>query len=326
MKVAFGSEAERTAAVAAIASNRTAGCVLDLLSYWTCWRLGALGALSETCGTVHIAQSTMDHLLARRERIGHSVQAGFKSARYEGGKMAVVEVGPEVVQTWLTDVEGAIEWTRQNAVVCPLIVPENIPELLRDFLRNSPWEIFDSLIVAMQKGILLVTDDMPTREFGRRFGFDRSAWLQPVFMVAGNRKKIDFDTYVKWTAHLIGAGHNYVCVSGKALIRAASIDAEAVECPGYLFRQIARMIGGAPAEPASHVRVAIEFLRHVWNDPSALRYREKTTGFLLEQLIRERTVDYRRILRTVAWTFTGAPDLIAYLNVWLRGHFIDLAA
>ena len=326
MKVAFGSEAERTAAVAAIASNRNAGCVLDLLSYWTCWRLGAFEALSETCGTVHIAQSTMDQLLARRERISHSVESGLKSARYEEGKMALVEVAPEVVQTWLTDVESAIEWARANAVVCPLIVPESIPEALREFLRDSPWDIFDSLIVAMQKELLLVTDDMPTREFGKRFGFNRSAWLQPVFMVAGNRNKIDFDTYVKWTAHLIGAGHNYVCVSGKALIRAASIDAETGECPGYIFKQTARMIGGAPAEPASHIRVAIEFLQHAWNDPSARGYRERATGLLLEQLVRERAADYRQMLRTVVWVFTGVPDLIAYLTAWLRGHFIDLAA
>ncbi|MCK1668984.1 tetratricopeptide repeat protein [Bradyrhizobium sp. 153] len=326
LKVAFGSEAERRAAIAAIVSNRAAGCVLDLLSYWTCWRLGALGALSETCGTIHIAQSTMDQLLARRERIAHSVQAGMKSARYDEGRMAVVEVVPEVVLEWLTDVEAAIEWTKTNAVVCPLIVPENIPGVLREFLRDGPWEIFDSLIVAMQRDMLLVTDDAPTREFARRFGFDRSTWLQPAFMVASNRHKIDFDTYVKWTAHLIGAGHNYICVSGGALIRAASIDAEAGECPGYFFRQITRMIGGAPAEPASHIRVVLEFLRHVWNDPGALRYRERATGFVLEQLVRERTADYGRILRTVVRASSGTPDLVQYLMAWLRGHFIDLAA
>jgi hypothetical protein len=268
----------------------------------------------------------MDQLLARRERIAHSVQTGLKSARYDEGKMAVVEVAPEVVQTWLTDIEAAIEWARTNAVVCPLIVPENIPEVLREFLRDGPWEIFDSLIVAMQREMLLVTDDAPTRQFASRFGFDRSTWLQPAFMVAGNRNKIDFDTYVKWTAHLIGAGHNYVCVSGRALTRAASIDAEAGESPGYYFRQTARMIGGAPAEPASHIRVVIEFLRHAWNDSSALRYREKTTGFLLEQLIRERTSDYGRILRTIVRAAAGVPDLIEYLTAWLRGHFIDLAA
>ncbi|WP_354110853.1 hypothetical protein [Bradyrhizobium sp. S3.12.5] len=326
LKVAFGSEDERRAAIAAIVSNRAAGCVLDLLSYWTCWRLGALGALSQTCGTVHIAQSTMDQLLARRERIAHSAQAGLKSARYDEGRMAVVEVAPEVVQTWLSDVEAAIEWARTNAIVCPLIVPEEIPDVLREFLRNGPWEIFDSLIVAMQRKMLLVTDDAPTREFARRFGFDLSAWLQPAFMVASNRNKIDFDTYVKWIAHLVGAGHNYVCVTGTVLIRAAAIDAEAGECPGYFFRQTVRMMGGAPAEPASHIRVALEFLRYAWTDPSALRYREGTTGFLLEQLVRDRTADYGRILRTIVRASAGVPELIEYLTAWLRGHFIDLAA
>jgi hypothetical protein len=190
----------------------------------------------------------------------------------------------------------------------------------------GPLEIFDSLIVAMQREMLLVTDDAPTREFARRFGFDRSTWLQPAFMVAGNRNKIDFDTYVKWIAHLIGAGHNYICVSGTALIRAAAIDAEAGECPGYFFRQTARMIGGVAAEPASHIRVAIEFLRYAWNNPSALRYREKTTGLLLEQLVRDRTADYGRILRTIVRASSGVPGLVEYLAAWLRGHFIDLAA
>jgi hypothetical protein len=39
LKAAFGSEAERNATVTAIVSSNAAGCVLDLLSYWTCWRL-----------------------------------------------------------------------------------------------------------------------------------------------------------------------------------------------------------------------------------------------------------------------------------------------
>jgi cellulose synthase operon protein C len=205
-------------------------------------------------------------------------------------------------------------------------VSDKTPEVLRDFLRDSPSEIFDSLFLAMEKELLLITDDMPTREFGRRFGFERSTWLQPAFMVASNRRKIDFDTYVRWTAHLIGAGHNYVCVSGKALIRAASIDAGAGECPGYFIKQVARMIGGAAAEPPSHIRVVVEFLRHVWNDPSALGYRERATGFLLDQLVRERTADYRRILRTVMWAVADIPALTVYIAAWMRGHFLDLAA
>jgi hypothetical protein len=326
LKVALGSEAERNAAVAEIVSNRAASCVLDLLSFWTCWKLGALRPLSEVCGTVHLAQSTMDQLQARRDRMSHAAQSGSKTAGYQDGKIAVTEIAPEVVKEWLADIDGAIEWAKSSAIVSPLIVPEKIPEVLREFLRDSPSEIFDSLVLAIQKELLLVTDDMPTREFGRRFGFERGTWLQPVFMVAFNKSKIDFDTYVRWTAHLVGAGHNYVCVSGKALIGAASIDVEAGECPGYFFKQIARMIDGAAAEPASHIRVVVEFLRHAWNAPFALGYRERATGFLLDQLVRERTGDYGRILRTVMWALADIPALTVYLAAWLRGHFLDLAA
>jgi hypothetical protein len=145
-------------------------------------------------------------------------------------------------------------------------------------------------------------------------------------MVASNRRKIDFDTYVRWTAHLIDAGHNYVCVSGKALIHAAEIDAQAGECPGYFFRQTTNTIGGAAAEPASHIRVVLEFLRRVWSGPSRVGYREKTTGLLLEKLIRERTADYRKILRTVAWVAADNMAMTLYISDWMRGHFIDLEA
>ncbi|MCW2220786.1 hypothetical protein M2232_004318 [Bradyrhizobium japonicum] len=84
------------------------------------------------------------------------------------------------------------------------------------------------------------------------------------------------------------------------------------------------MIGGAAAEPASHIRVALEFLTRLWGSPSPVPYREKATGLLLEQLVRERTADYRRILRTVALraSTNRAPRL--YIADWLRGHFIKL--
>jgi hypothetical protein len=178
--------------------------------------------------------------------------------------------------------------------------------------------------LAMEKDLLLITDDMPTREFGRRFGVRRSSWLQPVFMVANNRKKIDFDTFVRWTAHLVGAGHNFVCVSGNALLHAASIDEQAGQCPGYFFNQIANTIGGSAAEPRSHIRVVLEFLRRVWYGPSAVRYREKTTGLLLEKLIQERTADYRKILRTVSLEVADNMALTRYISDWMRGHFISL--
>lgn len=325
LKVAAGTQPERRNATASIFENGTSGCVLDLNSYWTCWRLGALSTVMELCGNVHLVQSTMDRLQARRERISKSAQTGSKTARYDDGKMAITEVTPEYIQGLLADVDQAIEWAKTHAIICPLIVPETAPQSLREFRRDSALEIFDSVILSMQKSLLLVTDDMPTRDFGRQLGVTRSSWLQPIFMIANNRGKLDFETYVKWSAHLIGAGHNYVCVSGQTLVRAATIDARSGECPGYFLKQTVKMLGGAAAEPESHVRVAVEFLHLLWSDDSALPYRERATGMLLDHLVRERTRDYRQILLTVMWQVRAIPRLTEYLQSWLRGHFIDLS-
>jgi hypothetical protein len=111
-----------------------------------------------------------------------------------------------------------------------------------------------------------------------------------------------------------------------AVIRSAVIDAEAGECPGYFFKQIGRMIGGSAADPPSHIRVTLEFLRYAWTSHAAHRYREPVTGLLLNELIRDRTEDYKKILRTIAACVADVPALTAHLRTWLRGHFLDIAA
>ena len=58
LKVAAGNFEEREAADRAIRSNGRRGCVLDLLAFWTAWRIGALKAVRATCGPIHLPQSS----------------------------------------------------------------------------------------------------------------------------------------------------------------------------------------------------------------------------------------------------------------------------
>ena len=66
------------------------------------------------------------------------------------------------------------------------------------------------------------------------------------------------------------------------------------------------------------VRASVDHPTEIWFNERAreLTFRsvERANGFLLEKLKRERTADYRQILRTIVWAFTGLPDLIAYLT------------
>lgn len=322
LKVAMGNEPERAAATGAVHDNARKGCVLDLLAFWTAWRLQALDAIIATCGRIHLTQSVIDRLRTRREKIDFSSKDGLQSIRYEAGNLALQEVRPEVVREWRDDLDRAIAWAEANATICPLVAGEELPAALREHLRVGRSDVFDSLVLAMQAGVLLITDDLPTRELSRLIGGAASAWLHRVFEVALDQECIEFDTFIGWSAHLVNAGHNYIGVSGPVLARALRLDIETGEGPGYLFNTLSKVIGGRNAEPRSHIVACLQCLRDLWSDSGAAAYCRRPTGLLLEQLVRERYDDYGLILRMVLHQVRDLPQLAEYIHSWARGHFI----
>jgi Flp pilus assembly protein TadD len=323
LKVAVGDEPERLAAKQAIRENSQKGCVLDLLAFWTAWRLKALDSVVATCGPIRLAQSVLDRLRARRERIDNFAREGRRSASYQAGRMVIHEVSAEDVVKWRDDLDQAIAWAEANATICPLVVGQDVPAVLREFVRAGSSDMFDSLALAIQEGLLLVSDDLPTRvELSRLTGRGGCAWLHAVFVAAGERRHIDKDTYTRWSANLVGAGHNYIGISGEALVRALRMDAETGEVPGYLFTTLAKVIGGGNAEMSSHLSACIQCLRDLWQDHRTRNYREPATGILLSNLLRARTGDHRIILQHLLRWAWDLPQLIEYIHAWMRGHFI----
>ncbi len=322
LKVAFGSLEERDAATEAIRNNRRAGCVLDLLAFWTAWRLEALEAVVAACGPIHLPQSVLDRLRARREAFEGPSGNGFLSSRYDQGKMSVTEVSADDVAALHDETGRAIAWVDQNATIAAVLAGDELPEVLREHLRFGRGDMFDAAVLSHQSHLLLVSDDLPIREFGSAMNGVGGAWLHAVFGQSRWRGHIDEDQYVRWSAHLIGAGHSYLGVTGDMLARAARLDALVERAPGYLFRALSKMVGGVAAEPHSHIAAAAGCLRRLWRDPEAVAYREPTTGFLLRQLIRDRTKDYDAILRDLLRALRTLPGLVDYIEGWLRGYFL----
>ena len=313
--MALGNEPERRTSVLAIRSNGASGCVLDLLAFWTAWRLKALDCIAATCGPIQLTQSVVDRLRHRRERLHHSSQDGGRSARYQDGKIAVTEIAAEVINEWVEDVDAAITWVEENAIVMPLVIGDSLPEAIREQLRSGQSDVFDSLALAMQTGRLLISDDLPTREIGRLLSFEKSAWLHQVFGCALERKRIDFDTFIRWTASLVEACHGYIGVSAYALARSLAMDAEEGTAPGYLFSTLSKVLGGCAAEPRSHLMAVVGCLREIWTGHPRKKYREAATGVMLRQLIRERNADYSALLSAVNDYVSDIPPLVDYLEL-----------
>jgi hypothetical protein len=130
------------------------------------------------------------------------------------------------------------------------------------------------------------------------------------------------DTFIRWSANLIDAGHSYIGVFGPMLARSLQLDSAAGEAPGHLFKSLTKAIGGKGADPRSHIRACLECLRPMWTDAEPPIYYKRATGLLLRQLLRERYDDYGLILRTMLHHVRYLPDLVEYIRGWMRGHFI----
>ena len=323
LKVATGSTDERAAAQRAIKQNAKQGCVLDLLALWTAWRLKSLETIIAECGPIHVPQSVMDQLRARRERLADSLEEGLRTGSHKDGKIELQQVPPEAIREWHADVEALIGWAQEHAVICPLVMADDLPEEFRDSRQEHGLDFFDSMLVAFQRKMLLVTDDLPSRQLAGGLPGTLTTWQHQIYYAADEARRLDRATYTRWTAELIEAGHNYISVSGLALAHALRLDADAGEGPGRYFKALARMIGGKIADPVSHVGVVVGCLQRMWAESTLEAVRMPAASYLLTQIIRERTADYARILAAILVDiYSSRSAAHSYVVRWLRGHFL----
>lgn len=323
LKVTAGNAVEREATTAAIQEHGQRGCVLDLLAFWTCWRLGALDAVVATCGPIRVPRSVIDRLRARRERLRDGAIHGHQSAGYlPDGRISVTETPAETFTGLIDDIDHAIAWLEGHAEIAPLVISDTLPAELRNFLKNRRTDALDAVALAVQGDTLLITNDLPAREFLRILTGTNGAWVHAVIGAALEAEHIDMDAYVRWSAWLIEAGHSYLGVNAPALAHAARLEGVAAMNPGSLFTTLSRVIGGTEADAPSHLNVCVMFMFDLWRDWQTAEFRKPVTGHLLDQLLRGRRHDYTKILRTALTWARDLPDLYKYIRDWTIGHFV----
>jgi hypothetical protein len=188
-------------------------------------------------------------------------------------------------------------------------------------VRNGRTHMFDSAILAKNLGVLFISDDFPTRVLAGESMGVASAWSDQVLRTGADMGALDYSTYARWAAQMVGIGHDYIGTTGKALAEALLLDVKADGVVGYNFKTLAGALGGARAEPGSHVRAAADALLRIWRDDALERVREPATGFLLQRLITART-DYEQMLVALYQSFKPFPAVQEYIVGWMRGHFL----
>jgi hypothetical protein len=323
LKVAIGTVDERDYASQSIKDNGRRGCVLDLATFWTAHRLRVLDALKDTCGLIHVPQSVVDHLRLRRDHLADGAAEGRSSATLVDGKFTIVKTPPEQIVAARADIDAALQWLNDNASVRPMDVSDDLPAELRDILRKDEHALLDAVILAVQHKLLLVSDDLPLRQLAQSLGA-RGCWLHAALMQAANANRLEFDKYVRSSADLALAGHNFLSVTGEVVVRAAKMDAETGPSPGPLATALAGLLGGKIADRRSHTIVALKSLSLLWSDSETHAYRRPVASLVLRSVTRERVADCLDMLDDIeaAASQLIAADLADYIRAWRTGHFL----
>jgi tetratricopeptide (TPR) repeat protein len=323
LKVSTGTIEDLTADEASVRRNQGRGCVTDLQTFHTMWRLGIIEAITKVCGRIHIPQSVLDRLKIRREHLHRNLRSGSRSGRYENGKIALQEVPPDIIQSWLSDLEPEIAWLESNAAVCPLILDDRTPAILRDYARTSRTDIFDALTLSIQLGMLFASDDLPTRQFRHVFAGDAGCPLHAALAVACTKGIIDSRRHTQLTAGLIDLGYDHVPVNNNLLLTALDMDLDAGLAPGPLFKTLIRMLGGKKADSQTHVLATAQFMAQLWHGVKYESCRNQASSQILDRMISER-VDYKQMVRTLILLLQSTPAAANYIRAWAIGHFIAM--
>lgn len=322
INVARGGEDERNEASRSIHGNAGRGCVLDLLTYWTAWRIGALETIAAVCGPISMPQSVIDDLRARREKLSDGSEHGVKSSGYADGKLTIQEVEPEAFVALRDDMDAAINWALANTMICPALAGDDLLPSLREHLRAGRADFIDALVLAQNLNKLLITDDLVMRVWNSAAGSQCGSWLHQVLAIAVEQKVLDYEHFTRMTAQLLGSAQRSLGISALLLAHGLLFDLRDGSADFPNFRAISEALGGAGAEPGSHINVCASCLKLLWSDPEFIPAREWATGHLLRQLLRFRTKDHRQMFRIVAANVQDNPFILAYMRKWTVGHFM----
>ena len=324
LKVALGNEIERQLAARSVAAHKRGGCVLDLWTYWTAHRLGALEVIQELFGELLVTQHTLDELRIYRSKAAESLETGLHTMSMKDGAITLTEALPDYVSGWVADIDQAINWIEKENASRAVVATDKLPDVLLEHLQFDTSHLFDEMVLALHSNLILLSDDLPLRNIAASLGVRGGVWLHWLAGAALERGKIDYDEYVTWSAALIEAGQTYLGISGAALTAALEKDvANGQTKPGNDFLVLSKVIGGKLADPRSHIEATLSCIRTIWADAKFAAIRQQATSQLLRKLLHERTKDYKIILRTLALRVRDDPILTNYVVGWAIGHFIS---
>lgn len=313
METCDGTLPERLAAWALIRKHVGKGVVLDAVTFSDAVGLGALDAIKAMFGEVYIPQSVVDQIHELRER-GEKKLGGERSASafFRDGRFYFEEVTPDRERAR----EQAID-LRLKAIAECRVVPAQAPDDMNPiWLERFPRGSLDPVLVARERGLLLLSDDKWYRAWASTERVP-GTWLQAVLMIALKRRLVSTRRYALLIADLAGMKHTSVSCNAADFVNLVEQASEADRARIYA---LAHTLGVKNADVSTHLAVLKGVVSRLWSETPVPLLKQWATAQLLDATARL----LPRRLFTIGdlqalMTSVGGRE---FFDRWKIGHFV----
>lgn len=277
-----------------------------------------LDIVQEICGPISIAPSTKESFQYRWENYNARAGVPYMSLYLKDGKPYREDITIEQLSAVVDSIERDLEWIDKNTGLVFAESSGPAPDGMSELLKEVSDHFLDSIIVAQQSGLLLVSEDYSYRQIGKDGYGVNGTWIQPILMVALDHGKISLDRYTKTTIGLAHAGHSFLSINSHVLRVALTQSRTA-------YRAVAKYLFGAAADFKTHVNVMLQFLLSVWDTEHPSPDVLQATGIMLDRFCRGEwlqrlpNVESEEILE-VLLVQLGDHPLAGYARNWAKGH------
>lgn len=338
-KVCVGNDVERRIAADNIRLNNKAGCVVDALTMHIIHLLKIEDAVVAVCGEIYATESAVNVIRYRKERMASHRQP-FLSIFYKDGEPFKHEVTMDQIKNAEGYIDAELKWIADNITIVPAESDHRFSDDILQFQELMGISFLDPMLVAKNDDKLLLCEDLAYRHLALKEGLLKNSWLQPVLMIARDKKIITSAEYQESIFKLIGFGHNFISIESETLFHIFLLES----CWEENLIITSKTLFGNEAELESHFRVVIRFLNRIWRGPASPSEIQRATSIILsriyfgnwrknfsqeisEKIINEYLLSFIRIgYRENRFDPLHFPvvNFVEYLEKWQKGHFIKL--
>lgn len=301
----------------AIRAAKANGVVLDAYTAWFLSSIGRLATVTRLFPTVRVPRSVVDALNAMiADRTDLGTPRGTMG--WHEGRHVFTETDPEIVARERVELERIRDEIRKLCEVVGVELGAGLPTEFRQTLTLADGAL-DAIVVAAREDCTLLAVDLHLRIWATGMLKVPAFGVKGLLDLARRRGALSHADRLDVVFELARHGHNHLPLNAGLLH-----DIYEADDTDDLrrFATVARYIGDANGEYASHVRAAAGAALCLGPDLGTDLRAQRALSIVLRMVVRLTGHSPAAIVLDLCEQVSRDPAIVLYAHGWLRGHFL----